>query len=182
MFPRFRNPAFRGNQLGPLQIRTLNQANQYLASGQPLQAAALFTGLAGQMEAENHPRRAANLHAQAAHAYADGRDEQAALVQARAALTLFIQYQMVKRTPVFFANISRKFNNLGMTAAASALGKEFGSQVGPIPSPAPSSAVGHGRLPTNCPKCGAPIHADEADWVDSATVECDFCGSLIRAE
>jgi len=182
MFRRFRNPAFQPNPLAPAMLQTLNQANRLVANGQPGQAAILFAQVAGEMEATNHPRRAANLHAQAAHAYADSRNEQAALIQARAALTLFIQNQMARRTPVFYTNITRKFTNHGMPDAAAALAKEFGSRIGPMPAPVTPASGQRGRLPTNCTKCGAPIHADEANWVDADTVECDYCGSSIREE
>jgi len=181
MFRRFRNQALRAAPLDPAQMQTLSQANQLLAAGQPAAAAPLFAGMAGAMEASDHPRRAANLHAQAAHAFAEGQDGQNALVQARTALNLFLQTQMLRRTPVFFANITRKLADKGMKNAAEALTKEFGARVGPVPA-TPALPAGHTRLPTNCPKCGAPIHADEADWVDASTVECNYCGSLIRSE
>jgi len=181
MFRRMRNAAFQPNPLAPAQIQALSRANQLLAGGKPLQAAAQFTQLADQLLASNHPRRAANLHAQAAHAFADGQDGPNALAQARLALNLFLQYQMVRRTPVFFANITRKLTDKGMKNAAETLEKEYGGRVGPVPAPTAAPA-GHGRLPTNCAKCGAPVHADDADWVDDVTVECVYCGSLIRAE
>jgi hypothetical protein len=180
MFRRFRNPAFQSNPLGPLQMRTMNQANQLVANGHPAQAAPLFAELAGKMEATNHPRRAANLHTQAANAYADSQNKQAALTHARAALTLFLQYQMVRRTPVFYANITRKLTSKGMNNASEVLAKEFGSRVEPMPAQVAPAAGQRGLLPTNCPKCGAPIHGEDANWVDNSTVECDFCGSLIR--
>ena len=133
MFQRFRNNAVNSTPLNPSQLQALNQANQLVSSGQPILAAPIFAQLAGNMETSNHPRRAANLHAQAAHAYADGKDEQDALAQARRALSLFIQNQMVQRTPVFYANITRKFTNKGMKNSAEALAKEFGPVVGGIP-------------------------------------------------
>ena len=182
MFRRFRNRAFQPNPLQPAQMQILNQANRLAANGQPGQAAPLFADVAGRMEATQHPRRAANLHALAAHAYADSHNEQAALEQARAALILFIQYQMVRRTPVFYGNITNKFTKNSMPTASATLAKEFGTRVGPMPAPVSPTAGGHDRLPTNCSKCGAPIHAAESNWVDEDTVECDYCGSLIRAE
>jgi len=181
MFRRFRNQAQPANLLNPAQLQTLNQANQLVAGGQPGQAAPLFAGLAGAMEASNHPRRAANLHAQAAHAYADGQQEQEALTQARAALTLFLQYKMLQRSPVFYANITRKLNARGMKNAAAALAQEFGGRVGPVPGPLPAPSS-RGKLPTNCPKCGGPLHPNEANWIDANTVECDYCGALIQPE
>ena len=179
MFRRFRNPAGNPAPLNPSQLQAMNQANQLVASGQPILAAPIFAQLAKNMETGNHPRRAANLHAQAAHAYTDGKDQQDALAQARQALSLFIQYQMVQRTPVFFANITRKFTNKGMKNAAEALAKEFGPLVTGMPAPAPV-ATPRGSLPTSCPKCGAPLHPGEATWVDANTAECAYCGTAIR--
>ena len=180
MFRRFRNPGQNATPLSPAQLQMMNQANQLVASGQPIVAAPLFAQLASGMEASNHPRRAANLHAQAAHAFADGNDEQDALAQARRALSLFIQYKMIQRTPVFFANITRKFTKKSMKNAAEALLKEFGPVVGGMPAPAPAAAP-RASLPTSCPKCGAPLHGSEANWIDANTAECDYCGTSIRA-
>jgi hypothetical protein len=179
MFRGLRNQAQQSNPLNPTQLQTMRQANQFVASGQPGQAAPLFAGLASEMETANHPRRAANLHAQAAHAFADSQQEQRALNQARAALTLFIQYQMVQRTPVFYANITRKLNAHGMKNAAAALALEFGKQVSGMPASA-SPAPGRGQLPTNCPQCGGPIHPSTTTWIDGNTAECEYCGALIR--
>jgi len=123
------------------------------------------------MQESRHPRRAANLHAQAAHLYAESQNEPAALLQARRALSLFIQYQMVERTPRFYANITRKMSQRGMINAAETLQKEFGGVVGPLPSEVQPSAVGRrGTLPPVCTQCGAPLRSDEIDWVDDQTV------------
>ncbi|MGB8214476.1 MAG: hypothetical protein WCE68_13040 [Anaerolineales bacterium] len=181
MFRHPQNPAPNAGPLGPGQLQALNQANQLVANGQPALAAPIFASLASAMEKENHPRRAANLHAQAAHAYADSRQEQPALAQARTALNLFIQYQMNQRTPMFYGNITRKLTNHGLAGAAQALAQEYGGRVGAIPAAAPAPKH-HGALPTNCPKCGAPLHSNEATWIDDITVECAYCGVSIRAE
>jgi hypothetical protein len=95
IFRRFRNPVPNATPLNLVQLQLLNQANQMVASRQPGRATLLFARLASAMEAGNHPRRAANLHAQAAHDYADGHDEPDTQAHPRSALTLFVQYQMV---------------------------------------------------------------------------------------
>jgi hypothetical protein len=182
MFRRIRRAAFQANPISPIQMQSLAKANQLVASGHSGQAAPLFASLASELETTAHPRRAANLHAQAAHAYADSHNEQPALDQARRALTLFIQSQMVNRTPVFFGNITRKFTNKGMKSAADTITAEFGPKIGPMAAQPTSAAAHQGQLPTNCAKCGAPIHKSDANWVDDQTIECDFCGSLIRSE
>ena len=176
-----RNPAEQPDSLNPRQRQVLGQANQLVAQGKPGQAAPLFAELA-EVEGADHPQRAANLHAQAAHAFADEQRGPAALIQARAALNLFFKYQMNKRTSMFYANITRKLNDKGMKKAADALISEFGPRVAALPAGAASAAQKHGLLPTNCPQCGAPILTDMASWVDSSTVECAYCGSQIRPE
>jgi len=181
MFQSERNPAEQSDSLNPRQRQVLGQANQLVAQGKPEQAAPLFAELA-EVEGANHPQRAANLHAQAAHAFADEQRGPATLIQARAALNLFLKYQMDKRTSMFYVNITRKLNAKGMKNAADALISEFGSRVAALPVGAASAAQKHGLLPTNCPQCGAPIHMDKASWVDSNTVECAYCGSQIRPE
>ena len=37
-------------------------------------------------------------------------------------------------------------------------------------------------FPTTCPACGGRVHPDEIRKVDENTIECSFCGTLIRAE
>jgi hypothetical protein len=37
-------------------------------------------------------------------------------------------------------------------------------------------------LPLQCPHCGAPVHPGEVDWVDGKTVECSYCGNMLRGE
>jgi len=178
MFRRSRL-AMQNDVLSASQIEVLAKANQLVANNDPADAAPLYAELARELDVPR-PRRAANLHARTAHAYADAGNEQLALAQARAALTMFIQYRMINRAPVFFAHITRKFNNQGMKNSASALQNEFGNRVGPLPPAAAPGPAKRGVLPTNCPKCGAPIHSDEATWIDDQTAECDYCGASIR--
>ena len=175
----FRNARTQGQRLGAAQLATLSEANQLMTNHKPAEAAPLFAQLAGDLQASKHPRRAANLYARAAHAFADAKDGPAALAHARAALDLFLLHGMVYRAPMFYANITRKLNNNQMKAAAAHLQQDYGAKIADLPA-APASAP-RGLLPTNCPKCGAPVHGDDANWVDANTAECDYCGSLMRA-
>ena len=180
MFRRNR-PFAQNSPLNAAQIEVLTKANQMVANGNPGDAAPLFAQLARDL-GSNHPRRAANLHAVAAHAYADSANEALALAQARAALGMFIQNNMVNRTPVFYANISRKFDKMGMKTAASTLQNEFGEKVGAKGAQVPARPpTGRGVIPTNCPKCGAPLSRASATWINDQTAECEYCGSAIRA-
>lgn len=166
--------------LGDAQLRTLQQANTLAANGQPEQAASLFAQLAVALETSGHPRRAANLHAQAAHAYADSQDEAHALAHAQAALRLFIRWQMARRTPVFYTNITRKMAAKGMAASVAVLQKEFGL-AGPVPAAhAAAETARHGNLPAACSQCGGPLRSNEVAWVDDQTVGCIYCGAMVK--
>lgn len=180
----FRRRRFiRPNPLNPDQMATLVRANRLVSEGRPLEAGPLFALVAEALQQSRHPRRAANLYARASHSFADGNDEQATLKYARQALSLFAQTKMVPRQAAFYTNITRKLSTKGMAKAAAELQGEFGDQVAALPArlrlaPQPR----HGLLPTTCPKCGAPMHADALEWVDEHTVECVYCGTLIREE
>jgi hypothetical protein len=181
MFQSEPDPAEQSDLLDPPHRQIQIQANELVAQGKPGQAAPLFAKLA-EVASANHPRRAANLHAQAAHAFADTQQGPAALIQAQAALRLFLKQKMIQRTPVFYANITRKLNHKGMKNIADALISEFGSRVAAIPVTPGFGGQKHGVVPTNCPKCGGPIHGERAKWVDLNTVECEYCGTLVRSE
>lgn len=181
MFRPYRNRQNWRAVLSPAQLEIALKANQLLSRGKFEEAAPLFANLAQDLENTQHPRRAANLHAQAAHAYADAQNEASSLAQARKALALFIQYQMLERTPRFYANITRKLVQRGMPGAAEALHKEYGTVVSPLLVTQPLEASGRrGSLPPTCTQCGAPLRSDEIDWVDDQTVECGYCGALIK--
>jgi hypothetical protein len=178
-----RRPRFQANLLTADQLAVLVKANQLMSDGKPSDAGPLFANVADAMQKSNHPRRAANLYARAAHAFADGNNEPAALDYTRKALALFTQFKMVRRTPVFYTNITRKLTAKGMKVAADMIQREYGPQIAAQPvAPLQENRPHRGLLPTNCPKCGAAIHSDEMDWIDDNTVECEYCGTLIRIE
>ena len=177
------NPRFQNRPLTAGQIALLARANKLMLDGKPSEAGPLFAQLAKDLQSSNHPRRAANLYARAAHAFADCHDEQAALGLARTALSLFIQFKMAQRAPVFYANITQKMSNKGMKSAADTLQREFGAQIALPPSELEQGKhPQRGLLPTSCPKCGGPVHSEDINWVDENTAECEYCGTLIRTE
>jgi hypothetical protein len=174
---RFR--ILRNMAVDPSLIQMLAQANRLSAEGKPAQAAPIYSRAAGWMESHSHHRRAANLYALAAHAFADARNEPLALAQAQAALRLFIQTGMVERAPRFYTHITAKLHNDGMDASVQALRAEFGHMEMPAPQPAVPDQPR--RLPLACPQCGAPARSDEVSWVDRQTAECPYCGALLPA-
>ena len=173
-----------GVPFAPIVRRQIFEANQLLQSGQYVQAGDAFSGLASQAKENGHPRRAANLNTQAAHAYIDGKNENLALTQSRSALTLFQQLGMVDRAAQFWRNIQNHLQRAGMSSALASLRQEFGSKIDltPLQKPVAPSPAKQGHLPAQCPGCGAPVRTDEVEWVDEQSAECPFCGSILISE
>jgi len=182
----FRRP-FRGGgrvpmRANPILVQSIQRANQLIANGQASEAAQLLTRLLRESESRGRPRLTANLHAQAARAYAAAKDEQNALSHAQSALSQFIQLNMLPRVPKFYANITRELQVNGMNASADALQKEFGAKAKELESQGFAAPAQHGRLPPKCPQCAAPVKSDEVDWIDRNSAECNYCGSVIQTD
>ena len=172
------NPFARALQ--PSEQQGLDEARHLLDDGKPGQAAPLFARAAEVLTSvSRQPQRAANLHAQAALAFAQSHDEAPALMQARAALNLFVQFRMFERASVFHADITRELTQRGMKDAADTLTNEFASRIVSPPTHASPHAAAH--LPTSCPQCGAPIRSNEVHWIDDNTAECNYCSASIRS-
>ncbi len=163
---------------GPL-MQELRQANELMAAGRPHDAAQIVAQIAQQVQARGQPRRAAALHALAAHGFAESRDEQAALDQARTALSQALQLGMMQRASVFYGNIERRLRAQGLNGAADTLQKEFGATIKPLASQE-SSTASHPPLPAKCPNCGAPLLSDQVEWLDANTAECPYCGAPVQ--
>ena len=182
MFRRpFRGGARAAMRSNPILVQSVRRANQMIANGQASQAAQMLARLAQESESRGHPRLTANLHAQAARAYAAARDEPNALSHARTALNQFVQLNMLPRVPNFYGNITRELRTNGMNTGADTLQKEFGAKAKELESKG-FAAAQHGRLPSKCPQCGAPAKSNEVDWIDRNSAECNYCGSVIQTE
>lgn len=172
------DPTARDSALQPSEQRRLEEANSLLENNKPAQAAPIFAKLAEVLRSANQPKRAAALHSQAALAFARSRNE-AALTQARAALTLLLQYDLVPQASALYKDLMGELTRRGMKSAAETLTREFGDKV-PQSTPLDSRAEQLSRLPSNCPNCGAPLRQSEVTWTEVGTLECGFCGTPIR--
>lgn len=173
------DPTAHDSALQPSEQRRLEEANFYLENNKPAQAAPIFAKLAEVLRSAGQPKRAASLHSQAALAFARSRNE-SALVQARAAMSLLLQYKLEAQASAFYKELMREFTKRGMQPAAEAFAKEFGGQ---IQQPAERDAhAAHqlDRLPSHCPSCGASLRERDIRWTDADTIECGFCGTPIR--
>lgn len=182
----FRRPIRSGGRAGmrpnPILVQTIQRTNQMIANGQAGQAAQTLTRLVQESESRGRPRLTANLHAQAARAYAAAKDEPNALSHAKSALSQFVQLNMLPRVPRFYANITRDLRANGMNASADVLQKDFGEKAQGLESQGFAAPAQHGRLPGKCPQCAAPVRSDEVDWIDGQSAECNYCSGVIQTE
>lgn len=175
---RMRRFVRHSGSLQSVLVETLGRANHLLEQGKPGQAAKLFAQLAQGAENTGHPRKAANLYAQAALAFADAHADADALNQARIALNQFIQLEMDERATTFLSNITTKLRSNGKASIAETLEREFSDKIDTSASAEPELRK---RLPAKCPQCAAPVRTDEVDWIDDASAECAYCGAVVQA-
>lgn len=185
--------------LAAAALRQLEAANQLFAAGRFAEAALIFAQLANGAEAHTMPRRAAQLHLQAAHCLVEVRDGPNLLRHVRAGLALLINQGLLEQAQRRYARLVQELHARGMPAEAAELQRQFQEQLSlpeidfeqPAPSPLPAQAKSR-RLPAKCPGCGAPVRADEVDWItpDSSqnapatepSAECPYCGSVLYLE
>lgn len=178
MFRRSRRPVLRRIVAKELRDAPFVQAQQMQRNGKPEESAALFTDMAGQMAGVGRMRQAANLHAEAAHAWLDAGQIQPALDEAREAMDIFSVKGMLVRGAEFSRNFSQHLRKAGYAEPADGF-----EQAQKIPVPLPPDVRLEkltGQLPGSCPQCGAPVRSDQVEWVDANSAECDFCSAVIK--
>ncbi len=185
--------------LAATALRQLEAANQLFAAGRFAEAAPIFAQLADGAEANNMPRRAAQLHLQAARCLVELKDGPNMLRHVSAGLTLLINLGLMEQAQRRYSRIIQELHTRGMQSEAEALQRQFQEQLGSpevdLGQPAPSPVTTQGkprRLPAKCPSCGGPVRADEVDWITpeatpnapatETAAECPYCGSVLYLE
>jgi tetratricopeptide (TPR) repeat protein len=190
MFRRgsFRRPPGQGAPIGEAGRAALIRANQLNEAGQYLKAAEIFERVAKRMENRLRPNRAAFLFLQASHSLLMAKHIDQSMELSKRALALLAQYQHWRAYLQGGNMLVLELNQVGYTKEAAEIQTLLDQhklarleQVhGAGPSqPLPKPTL---RLPGKCPSCGAPLRSDMAEWIDSASAECPYCGSVIQAE
>jgi hypothetical protein len=161
----------------------LRRAHELMAAGNYAAAAKAFETLARAGEVRGHPKTG-HMFLQAGRARLLAGQNEAGFAHLKRGLELMVNH------PVQLQKVGNRviaeLNERGMSAEAQEIRQWLQSR-----SPVQSDATRVGAaipatarpiLPTKCPECGGAVRADEADWIDDVTVECDYCGSPIRAE
>jgi len=169
---------------GAIKQNEVFRANQLFLAGQYEAAASEFIHSARRMEKAGRPRQAANLHARAAIAWAKGGMEEKANNQANIAFSQFTLLGMQQRISEFKMELEQALHPAGTAALVTGGTKPLTTP--PLPASqvrsAPAAAIKRGKLPPACSECGAPVRADQVQWIDASSAECDFCGAILAAE
>jgi hypothetical protein len=151
-----------------------------MASGQYKAATDAFNEL-GQQAEESFPHRAPSLFLEAGRAAILSGQTKLAVAHIRRGLTLFASQGRLHRMKTFGQRAIDEFKERNLTTEADEIENLLrGNLPKEIPTQPPTPK--RPTLPTHCPSCGAAVRANEVEWMDEVTAECDYCGSPIRED
>lgn len=181
----FRRPFVRPlrRALRPAIPPALMRANELLASGNYPAAAEAFEQLARGAQTRGLPHDA-QLFLQAGRCRLLAGQAQAGVTDLKQGLAIIAGRANWPRLVNAARRAAADLRGRGLTAEAAEI-ETWLAQTLPAGFAAGAAAPSPARsrlLPTNCPACGAPLHADEVEWSDEFTAECPYCGAAVRAE
>lgn len=185
MFRRpFRRGAMRRAMLRPDVPPLLRRAHQMMANGNYAGAAEAFEQLGRAGEARQHPK-AGDMFLQGGRARLMASQIPAGMTDLKQGLTLLTSMGMTERAALVAQRAQAELNQRGLSAEAQELSswsKSSGNPLSAGNAAMPSTSAKRPLLPTSCPECGGPVRADDVDWIDDVTAECNWCGTALRGE
>ena len=163
----------------------VRHALRLLADGRCAEAGEQFGQLADRARDNGNHLRSAHLAEQAARAFMEADAGDKAAFRARQAVQQFIAGRRPARAVRALRAAITALRSGGFQAQAAALEQDAQARMAEVglslasvpPEPAPQP---RGHLPPACPHCGGPLRTDEADWIDSTSAECPYCGSAVQ--
>ena len=180
----FRRPFVRPlrRALRPDVHPLLMKANELATAGRYVEAATLYEQLARGAQARRLPRDA-QLFLQAGRCHVLAGQIQQGMADFKQGLAILTQRGEVQRLHNLGQRIRDELAAMGLQAEAAEITALLtGMPISQAPAAAPAAAAQTRLLPTTCPSCGGPVRSDEVEWVDEASAECGFCGSILRTE
>jgi hypothetical protein len=160
----------------------LQRAHQLMANGNFPAAAEAFEALARGAETRQHPKTP-NLFLQAGRARILAGQKGIGLDHLKHGLELMARMGLQGQLFMAGNRAVNELNEHGMTAESQELAAWLKTVLPVAPAGLGTAAPTRKPvLPTHCPGCGGPVRADEVDWIDEATAECNWCGNPVRAE
>jgi hypothetical protein len=157
----------------------LQRAHELMATGNYPAAAEAFEQLARAGEARQHPRTG-QMYLQAGRARILAGQKEAGFAHLKRGLSLMVAYPIQLQRAG--ERIVSELNQRGMSAEAQEIAQWLKTSAPAMPVMASSPQTKRPVLPTTCPACGGVVHAQDVEWLDENTAECEWCGSPIRAE
>lgn len=158
----------------------LLRANQWMANGDYENAASAYKELARRAE-ELFPQRAPFLYIEAGRAAILSGQTKPGVADLRRGLTLFASQGRNHRMQAIGQRVIDELKTHSLNSEA----EEISLLIhGNLPQEIQTKQPVAGQrpiLPTHCPSCGAVVKADDVEWLDEVTAECDYCGSPIRS-
>ncbi len=172
------------NRLGAVARQRMMEGNQLFRSGDYAAAAERFERMAPVARDRGMPRVAAHLSVRAAASHAK--------LGAQAAFDTWLDHAIAdakqdgdkERSSRMFGKLLKVVRDSPLAGQADALEQKVRSQVG-VPPKVPEGEVVVNRsmrrhLPSKCAACGAPVEADEVEFNEDGSVDCDHCGSILQ--
>ncbi len=161
----------------------LQRAHQLMDAGNYAAAAEAFEDLARKGEAIKHAKTG-QMYLQAGRARILAGQNQVGFEHLERGLGYMARMNQHGQLYNAGNRVVSELNERGMTAEAQEIAAWLKTNLPAMPAgtgaaPAPARKP---VLPTHCPGCGGPVRADEVDWLDDVTAECNWCGSPVRAE
>ena len=157
----------------------LRRANTLMANGDYPGAAQAFEDMARVAVSRNGPR-APLLLCQAGRMHILSGQVDPGMAQLEQGLGLFATRGQWQKFNTFGNRIVAELSERGLAEQAVGIQTLLKAHLPGGFVPATNLEKTKVVLPTNCPGCGAPIHASEVEWTDEITAECPFCGSAVR--
>ena len=175
----FRRPFRRG---GPRRVPPeLRRANELMEAGHHAQAAEAFEKIARRAAARRGPR-APHFHLRAGRAYILAGNIENGMPHIKKALASFAAKRQWEPLDRFGQRAIIELNEMGYNAQAQEIEDYLSDKLPEKAAPPQRISQIKATLPTHCPGCGAPLRADEVDWIDQQTAGCIYCSSPVRGE
>jgi tetratricopeptide (TPR) repeat protein len=180
----------------------LARASRLFDQGKFAEAAAILERLAEGAAQRGMLNRAGDLYLQSARCHLEIGNTALAIERGKQALQLFGRAGLIGKIERLMPKMVEALQEKGYKAEAEALQQEVEARLAeappgrrpppgarpfgwpPFARPALSGVEGppmaRRELPAKCSACGAPIKPDDVTWLDPATAECPYCGSVLK--
>jgi hypothetical protein len=170
-----RGPLLPGRSLNPKIQKELRRANHLMAIGQHVNAATMFTDIAGSALDIGIVYPAPMLYIQAAHAYLMGEDHERSLAAASTGLDLLAGQERRARLQSEGERYVEALEAAGRAAEVEQVRGWLADRL----QGEPVAEDANDSMPDRCPYCGATMSLEEIRSRRGVAAECQYCGSIL---